>query len=186
MEPAAAEDEVAGAWRPAAPAPTLHAERPGEEKTMSGSIVCGVDGSVESRHAASVAARFAERLGLRLVVAHVAQVPVVAAGYGGYAPVRWPGGLEASEQAAEHVVKHVVAEEELDGAEVRVAFGLPAERLAELADEERAELIVVGSRGRGALKSALLGSVSHDVIALADCPVLVVPAPADDDGLDGG
>jgi nucleotide-binding universal stress UspA family protein len=148
---------------------------------MSRSIVCGVDGSVEARRAAGVAARFAERLGLRLVVAHVAQVPVAAAGYGGYAPVRWPGGLEASEQAAELVVEHVVAEAGLGGAEVRVMFGLPAERLVELADEERAELIVVGSRGRGALRSALLGSVSHDVIALADCPVLVVPGPTDDD-----
>jgi nucleotide-binding universal stress UspA family protein len=40
--------------------------------------------------------------------------------------------------------------------------------------------------GRGALEAALLGSVSHDVIALAGCPVLVVPASAADDPLEAG
>jgi nucleotide-binding universal stress UspA family protein len=57
----------------------------------------------------------------------------------------------------------------------RVAIGFPAEQLAELADEVDAELIVVGSRGRGAFKAALLGSVSTSLIGVARCPVLVVP-----------
>jgi nucleotide-binding universal stress UspA family protein len=56
--------------------------------------------------------------------------------------------------------------------------GYPAERLADLADEEGAELIVVGSRGRGAFKAAFLGSVSTSLIGVARCPVLVVPPGA--------
>ena len=62
--------------------------------------------------------------------------------------------------------------------------GLPAERLADLADEEGAYLIVVGSRGGGAFKRAFLGSVSSDVIGLARRPVLVVPPGACPGGAD--
>ena len=57
-------------------------------------------------------------------------------------------------------------------------LGFPADRLADLADEEAAELVVVGSRGGGPLKAAFLGSVSTDLIAVARCPVLVVPPAA--------
>jgi nucleotide-binding universal stress UspA family protein len=53
--------------------------------------------------------------------------------------------------------------------------GLPAERLADLADDEDAELIVVGSRGRGRFKASFLGSVSNSLVGVARCPVLVVP-----------
>jgi nucleotide-binding universal stress UspA family protein len=66
----------------------------------------------------------------------------------------------------------------LEQAERRVVSGFPAERLADLADEENAELIVVGSRGRGAFKAAFLGSVSTSLIGVARCPVLVVPPGA--------
>jgi nucleotide-binding universal stress UspA family protein len=63
-------------------------------------------------------------------------------------------------------------------AERRVAVGLPAERLAELADAEKAELIVVGLRGRGAFKAAFLGSISNSLLGVARCPVLIVPPGA--------
>ena len=47
--------------------------------------------------------------------------------------------------------------------------------LAELAAENAAEFIVVGSRGRGVWRSAALGSVSAELVRLAYCPVMVVP-----------
>ena len=140
---------------------------------MPGSVVCGVDGSPEARDAARVAADLAARLGLRLVIAHVAQVAAVSGG-GRFHPAPWPGGLDESELAARMLVERVVHEAEVH-AEQCVLVGVPAERLAELADEEHAELIVVGSRGRGAFRSVFLGSVSHNVVGLARCPVVVVP-----------
>jgi nucleotide-binding universal stress UspA family protein len=63
----------------------------------------------------------------------------------------------------------------VSGAELRVLIGDPAENLLTLAEEEQAQLIVVGSRGRGALKTALLGSVSSTLTTRAPCPVVVVP-----------
>ncbi len=56
----------------------------------------------------------------------------------------------------------------------RVERGSPATELARVAEEESARLVVVGSRGRGEIKSALLGSVSDSLERLAPCPVVVV------------
>jgi nucleotide-binding universal stress UspA family protein len=73
----------------------------------------------------------------------------------------------------------ILEEEEITDATCRVVLGFPGDRLADLADEEAAELIIVGSRGRGAVKAAFLGSVSTDLIGVARRPVLVVPSRPD-------
>jgi nucleotide-binding universal stress UspA family protein len=150
---------------------------------MSASIVCGVDGSADSQAALEVAVRMSKRLGLRLVVAHVAEpahIPYAAAApFGGMAGhYAVTEEMESQEEAAERLLEHVVVAGGLTDAERRAAVGVPAERLADLADEEDAELIVVGSRGRGALKSAFLGSVSNSLVGVARCPVLIVPPGA--------
>jgi nucleotide-binding universal stress UspA family protein len=58
-------------------------------------------------------------------------------------------------------------------ADVDVLEGDPAQRIVELARSREADLIVVGSRGRGSVTGTLLGSVSRDVMQHADRPVLV-------------
>jgi nucleotide-binding universal stress UspA family protein len=143
---------------------------------MEGSIICGVDGSNESRAALRVAAQLSGQLGLRLVVAHVAQAAVFAPAYGAMPMLEKPTGPEF--RAGEELLEELARDEGLTEATLRPLYGLPAERLAELGDEEAAELIVVGSRGRGAFKAAFLGSVSTDLIGVARCPVVVVPPGA--------
>lgn len=150
---------------------------------MSASIVCGVDGSLDAQAALEVAAGLAERLQLRLVVAHVAEPAYIP--YAAAAPFGGPAGhyavmeeAESQEEYAARLLEQVVAAADLLDAERRPTVGVPAERLADLADEEHAELIVVGSRGRGAFKAAFLGSVSNSLVGVARCPVLIVPRGA--------
>jgi len=150
------------------------------EGKLDTSIVCGVDGSPDSQAAIGVAARLAERLGARLVLAHVVEVALVSyaaiGGAGGIAPGPMiPALRDEQEEAGARLLKRIAVAVGLGDAEQRVAVGLPAERLADLADDENAELIVVGSRGRGRFKAAFLGSVSNSLVGVARCPVLVVP-----------
>ncbi len=152
---------------------------------MSASIVCGVDGSAYSQAALRVAGRLSERLGLKLVVAHVAEPAPAYIPYAASAPFGGMAGgyalteeVESREEPAERLLQQIV-DSGLD-VERRTLVGVPADRLAALAEDEDAELIVVGSRGRGAFKSALLGSVSNSLVDVARRPVLIVPPGATD------
>jgi nucleotide-binding universal stress UspA family protein len=55
-----------------------------------------------------------------------------------------------------------------------VKGGQPARGIVSFANEHKADLIVVGSRGLGSVEGFLVGSVSHKITGLAECPVLVV------------
>jgi nucleotide-binding universal stress UspA family protein len=148
---------------------------------MDRCIVCGVDGSADSQAALGIAADIAARLHLRLIMANVVEptaTPATYAGVGSFGGAMSQQRLPATDQqeaVAKGLLTRLSATAGLERAERRVVVGYAAERLAELAEEENAELIVVGSRGRGAFKAAFLGSVSTSLIGVARCPVLVVP-----------
>jgi nucleotide-binding universal stress UspA family protein len=148
---------------------------------IGGAILCGVDGSPESEAAVATAQALATRLGTRLVLAYVAEparVPLAHAAPLGIG-MAGPGiAVEEREQLREQGIRlldRVSDAAGLSEVDYRVEIGPPAERLADIADEEDAELIVVGSRGRGALTAAFLGSVSNSLAGIARRPVLIVP-----------
>jgi nucleotide-binding universal stress UspA family protein len=135
---------------------------------MPRSVVCGVDWSDESIAAAEVAATLSKRLDATLVLAHVVDGSGV-----------FPYGSESERQrhrthseASRGLERLRSRFSTLDVAE-RVLRGAPAEELADLAEEEDAVLLVVGSRGRGAVKAALFGSVSSALARAADRPVVI-------------
>lgn len=150
----------------------------GDATRMERSVVCGVDGSDGARLALRVAASVARELEARLVVAHVVQPRPAARGLGPTADQLAALPLDSLLAAGEALVDRILAEEQLFDVERRVLPGFAADRLADLADEEGAELVVVGSRGRRGFKAAWLGSVSADLVGVARCPVLVVPPGA--------
>jgi nucleotide-binding universal stress UspA family protein len=149
------------------------------------SIICGVDGSPDSLHALRTAVKLARRISARLVAIYVAD-PIRAtfadAGAGTAATLRRAPVLvtdpDVEREAAAAILTRSVLDADAEIAERRVVSGNPAERLADIADDEEAVLIVVGSRGRGAFKAAFLGSVSNSLIGIARCPVLIVPPGA--------
>jgi nucleotide-binding universal stress UspA family protein len=151
--------------------------RRGSFETLAGVLVCGVDDSDCGRGAARVAAHLGLKLGLRTVLVHVAEVPALI---GSGRAVTAASLSELDDKKAEYLLAAIAVEEHLGPVERRVEFGVPSEQLVRVAKEEEAALLVVGSRGRGAFKGALLGSVSSDAVAAAPCPVLVVPPGAAD------
>ena len=54
--------------------------------------------------------------------------------------------------------------------------GIPSEQITKAAQDTGADLVIVGTRGRTALETILLGSTAERIIKGAPCPVLVVPA----------
>jgi nucleotide-binding universal stress UspA family protein len=93
-------------------------------------------------------------------------------------------GAEMSEQefdlavgSAHETARQVLAEAEarlaLDDVEVQVLGGDPGAAIYALATEVGARAIVIGTRGRGGIARALLGSVSDYVVRTAPCPVVV-------------
>jgi nucleotide-binding universal stress UspA family protein len=145
-------------------------------------IVVGVDGSDASKEALRWAVDEAKLRRATVVAVHAWQVPVppIEVGVPSVPTLETVDLLPELERAAHRLVESVVAEVAGDaGVEVEAvaAEGLPATVLIEAARD--AELLVVGSRGRGGFLGLLLGSVSHQVAQHAPCPVVIDRSPGD-------
>jgi nucleotide-binding universal stress UspA family protein len=147
----------------------------GEEATVN-RILIATDGSPESREAVEFGLELASDQRAEVTLLQVVSPPDdwTAVDRGALSRpipeelrVRRAAALdEAAKLAAEHGVEIFV----------EVLAGNPADEIVAYADSMDANLIVVGSRGRGAVASALLGSVSRDVLRESRRPVLVVHA----------
>jgi nucleotide-binding universal stress UspA family protein len=147
---------------------------------MAETIVLCTDGSglaVRALEAGLAVVRPDE--GERIVVATIVDAvdPTLVTGAGMAGGVMSPEALdeltEAQAVEGRRQVADTVAALGLDGAETRVLRGVPGPALCELAADLGARAIVIGSRGRGGLKRALLGSVSDNVVRHAPCPVVI-------------
>jgi nucleotide-binding universal stress UspA family protein len=138
-------------------------------------ILVGVDGSKESRDAASVAAEIAHATSSELSIAYaVATVPLPTAAPELVAHANeW---VDTEKEAAKIVLKEIAAAVAQPGLAIEtiVQDGPPATALAELARTGDADLVVVGHRGRGAIARVLLGSVANRLVQISPTPVLVV------------
>ncbi|WP_214401443.1 universal stress protein [Pseudonocardia lacus] len=143
----------------------------------TGLVVVGIDGSPGSRAAAEHALADAARRGARLLAVAAAPQPEVwSLEYGITASPSLAEVLErvrigAQEQLRELLEAHPDLAVKVD-ASVEVHTGVPGDVLTAAA--AHADLLVVGHRGRGALASALLGSVGLHCVLHATCPVTVV------------
>ena len=142
--------------------------------TTTPRVVVGIDGSPASMEALHWAFDEARRLGARLVVVHAWHLPMVDP----YLPYSIDVGLftDAARQVLDAAVSAMPHGPHDPKVEKVLVMDSAAHALLEAAD--RADLVVVGSHGRGAISELLLGSVSHQVVNRAPCPVVVVrPTP---------
>ena len=138
-------------------------------------IVVGVDGSKGGREALTYATREAGLRKARLRIVSAWEIPP-AVYAGGLAPALDQETIDGFGDGAKQLVQEAIAQaKELEPdveSEGRVAEGQAADVL--LLEAKQADLIVVGNRGLGGFSSLLLGSVSHQVVQHAPCPVTVV------------
>jgi nucleotide-binding universal stress UspA family protein len=121
----------------------------------------------------------------RLVLATVVEPidPMLVVGTGMAAGVVSPPEAERSQQQREAHARALLEEARVSvgipDAEPIVVAGSPGRAICELAQQLDASVVVLGTRGRGGLRRAVLGSVSDHVVRHAPCPVLVTgPAEA--------
>ena len=149
-------------------------------------ILLATDGSSEAELATQTAVDLAQKTGSELHVIHVldvAQIAMVDAlatdpeGLGQPDPILEERLERLSEQRGKEVLDTEVERARSAGvtvAQAHLKMGGVTREIVHLAEDLGAGLIVMGSRGRGGIRRALMGSVSDSVVRHAHCPVLVL------------
>lgn len=141
--------------------------------TFPTKILLAVDGSGDADVALRSTVDLVEKTGSELHVTYVGEAPFV------YHPEHhaYQSQHEEHERMAVRILEEQVEKVKATGgnvAGIHPALGRPDIEIVDLAEELGVDLIIVGSRGLGGVKRALMGSVSDSVVRHAHCPVLVV------------
>lgn len=169
------------------PAASRRLERgAGAEAARAPTLVCGVDGSARGYEAVSVAAQLLARVGGRLHLVHAHRpvpplygIPDVDGSSSRVGSrVDFEAIVNAESRSRRRLLERAarLVDDQVD-VSTELASSEPVTALEEAAERRDADLIVVASRGRGPLASALLGSTSTRLASSAARPVLIVPGP---------
>jgi nucleotide-binding universal stress UspA family protein len=145
-------------------------------------ILVATDGSEQAREAARfVRKTFAPEVVGRITLVAVVRPPssvllTMGLGAGVISAEAWQELDAASRRAAEDALAqaHTLLDPLASQVEQQIRPGIPADEIISAARELGVDLIVMGNRGWGEVRSVLLGSVSERVLHLAHCPVLIV------------
>jgi nucleotide-binding universal stress UspA family protein len=137
-------------------------------------VVWATDGSEAADRALPHAKTFAAEGGGALFVVHCEEMTLPGKGGGSFP-------RNANEDELQEKIERQVADLSNEGIQasfhlVKSQVGGAAHAIAEIATEEQADVIVVGTRGHTALVGLLLGSVAQRLLHIATCPVVAVPA----------
>lgn len=146
---------------------------------MFGRVLVAVAQDELAGRAVETATGLAGALGAQLAVVHVVDLAVsgmAAAGpmEAGAGPVATQALVEEQEASGRALLDEIAGRLPSGVAETILRIGTPAGEVVATAREWGAELIVVGTHGRGGLERLMLGSVAEAVLRDAPCPVLVV------------
>ena len=140
-------------------------------------ILLATDGSDEGKMATQAAAELSRDTGSEVHVVYVLPAPAQLIGHHLLSGEARESALAGAERDAETFLKEQAEQIRANGgkvAETHFRSGDPDKEILRTAESIGVGLIVIGSRGLGAISRALLGSVSESVVKHAHCPVLVV------------
>jgi len=140
---------------------------------MRGTMVCGVTDSDEGRGAVELGVELSERLGLRLVLAHVAEgfYQHDAEADGAESVVMKGNRIQAERLLTELAEEYGVSQT----AERRSGVGDRAQLLGQIAAEEAADVIVVGSHLRGWRGRSLRSPLAEELKTATPVPIVIAP-----------
>jgi nucleotide-binding universal stress UspA family protein len=165
--------------------PVLVVRGHAEEAPHLGPIVLAIDGSEEARLAAQAAAELSEKTGSEIHLVYVMPAEAQLVGYHLYSQDVKESLLEGARKEARRFLDDQAVGVRSAGGVVAnsyLASGRADEEVVKLAEEIGAGMVVVGSRGMGGVRRALMGSVSESVVRHAHCPVLVVRSAVSHEG----
>lgn len=138
-------------------------------------ILVATDFSQHSQVALKYTVALAQAFQAEVVLCHVLEKPDFLSGFPpvmeGYIP---PNLAELHEKHARVECETLLSQFPLKDARIVLPHGNPAHEVVASAKAEQADLIIVGTHGRGALTHLLLGSVAEKIVRTATCPVLTV------------
>jgi len=140
-------------------------------------ILLAIDGSEEARQATQAAAELSKETGSEVHVTYVLPSPTELRGHHLYSQEVMSSVLEHAEEEGRSFLQEEAERLRASGGKVpetHLRAGEPDKEIVKLSEELGVGTIVLGSRGLGALKRALMGSVSESVVTHAHCPVFVV------------
>jgi nucleotide-binding universal stress UspA family protein len=141
-------------------------------------ILSATDFSPASEAALQYATALARDSGAVLIILHVEELPMPYIGGEMYfAQPEYPN------PEIRRMLEAVIPPDKGVRFEHRLVLGTASDDIVRVADEEKVDLVVIGTHGRTGLKRVLMGSIAESVMRLATCPVLTVKeavkAPAD-------
>ncbi len=141
------------------------------------SILLATDGSEEAARATEAATELSKETGSEVHLVYVLPTPAQLIGHHLYSDEIRESLIGGAERDAETFLKEQAEKVSSDGgkvAETHLRSGDPDKEILRAAEALDVGLIVIGSRGLGAISRALMGSVSDSVVRHAHCPVFVV------------
>ncbi len=144
-------------------------------------ILVAIDGSDNSKKASAVALRLAEKVGAELVILNVLPGITYLGALASRAPIpqnTYDQYFNYADKKANEIVDEQVSLAKgkvvnVKGLVIRTQYTI-VEEIVSIAEREKVDMIVMGTRGLGGFKKLLMGSVSSGVVSHAHCSVLVV------------